>query len=97
MSPERRLALLDWAARAGAYILEVDYDSDFRYEGALLPSLQSLDRNGCVIYLNSFSRSLGPACGLATWRRRRGIRAKAGAKSFRETTAHRSVRSGSLC
>jgi GntR family transcriptional regulator / MocR family aminotransferase len=60
MSPERRVALLDWAAKAGAYILEVDYDSDFRYEGALLPSLQSLDRNGCVIYLNSFSRSLGP-------------------------------------
>jgi GntR family transcriptional regulator / MocR family aminotransferase len=60
MSLERRMALLDWAARSGAYILEVDYDSDFRYEGSLLPSLQSLDRNGCVIYLNSFSRSLGP-------------------------------------
>ena len=60
MSLERRMALLEWAARTGAYILEVDYDSDFRYEGSLLPSLQSLDRNGCVIYLNSFSRSLGP-------------------------------------
>jgi len=60
MSLDRRLKLLEWAARAGAYILEVDYDSDFRYEGAILPSLHSLDRNGCVIYLNSFSRSLGP-------------------------------------
>jgi len=60
MSLERRMTLLDWAARTGAYILEVDYDSDFRYEGSLLPSLHSLDRNGCVIYLNSFSRSLGP-------------------------------------
>ena len=60
MTLERRLALLDWAARTGAYILEVDYDSDFRYEGAILPSLQSLDRHSCVIYLNSFSRSLGP-------------------------------------
>ena len=60
MSLERRLALLNWAARNGAYILEVDYDSDFRYEGPILPSLQSLDRHGCVIYLNSFSRSLGP-------------------------------------
>ena len=60
MTMDRRLALLEWAARAGAYILEVDYDSDFRYEGSVLPSLQSLDRNGCVIYLNSFSRSLGP-------------------------------------
>jgi GntR family transcriptional regulator/MocR family aminotransferase len=56
----RRLALLEWAARAGAYLLEVDYDADFRYEGLPLPSLQSLDRNGCVIYLNSFSRSIGP-------------------------------------
>ena len=56
----RRLALLEWAARAGAYILEVDYDADYRYEGSPLPSLQSLDRHGCVIYLNSFSRSLGP-------------------------------------
>jgi GntR family transcriptional regulator / MocR family aminotransferase len=60
MSLERRYALLKWAAKASAYILEVDYDSDFRYEGSLLPSLQSLDRHGCVIYLNSFSRSLGP-------------------------------------
>ena len=60
MSLDRRLKLLEWAARTGAYILEVDYDSDFRYEGPVLPSLQSLDRNGCVIYLNSFSRSLGP-------------------------------------
>ena len=60
MSRERRKALLDWAARSGAYILEVDYDSDFRYEGTLLPSLYSMDSNECVIYLNSFSRSIGP-------------------------------------
>ncbi|MBA3588244.1 PLP-dependent aminotransferase family protein [Methylibium sp.] len=60
MPLHRRLALLEWAAKAGAYILEVDYDADFRYEGSPLPSLQSLDRNGCVIYLNSFSRSIGP-------------------------------------
>jgi GntR family transcriptional regulator/MocR family aminotransferase len=60
MSLERRLALLEWAAHSGAYILEVDYDSDFRYEGTLLPSLYSLDSNECVIYLNSFSRSIGP-------------------------------------
>ena len=60
MSMERRYALLEWAARTGAYILEVDYDSDFRYEGPVLPPLYALDRNNCVIYLNSFSRSLGP-------------------------------------
>jgi GntR family transcriptional regulator/MocR family aminotransferase len=60
MSLERRMALLDWAATNGTYILEVDYDADFRYDGAILPSLQSLDQHGCVIYLNSFSRSIGP-------------------------------------
>ena len=60
MPLQRRLELLAWAAKAGAYILEVDNDADFRYDGSPLPSLQSLDRNGCVIYLNSFSRSIGP-------------------------------------
>lgn len=60
MSLERRAALLQWAAKTGTYILEVDYDADFRYEGGMLPSLHSMDRNECVIYLNSFSRSLGP-------------------------------------
>lgn len=60
MPLHRRLALLEWAARNGAYILEIDYDADFRYEGAPLPTLQSLDRNGCVIYVNAFTRSLGP-------------------------------------
>jgi len=44
----------------GAYILEVDYDADFRYEDSPLPALQALDQNGCVIYINSFSHSIGP-------------------------------------
>ena len=60
MSFDRRVALLEWAARVGAYILEVDYDADFRYEDSPLPSLQAIDRNSCVIYMSSFSRSLGP-------------------------------------
>jgi GntR family transcriptional regulator / MocR family aminotransferase len=60
LSLDRRIALLEWAAKVGAYILEVDYDADFRYEGSPLPSLQALDRNGCVIYMSSFSRSIGP-------------------------------------
>lgn len=57
---DRRLALLDWAVKVGAYILEVDYDADFRYEDSPLPSLQALDRSGCVIYMSSFSCSIGP-------------------------------------
>lgn len=60
MSLSRRLALLKWAADTGAYIIEVDYDADYYYEGSPLPSIQSLDDNGCVIYINSFTRSIGP-------------------------------------
>lgn len=60
MSLERRLALLDWAAENKAYIVEVDYDVNFRYEDSPLPSLWSLDKNNSVIYMSSFSRSLGP-------------------------------------
>ena len=59
LSLDRRIALLEWAAKAGAYILEVDYDADFRYEDSPLPSLYALDRYGCVIYMSSFSRSIG--------------------------------------
>ncbi len=60
LSLDRRIALLEWAADVGAYILEVDYDADFRYEDSPLPSLQALDRHCCVIYMSSFSRSIGP-------------------------------------
>jgi GntR family transcriptional regulator/MocR family aminotransferase len=60
MPLHRRLALLEWAAQAGAYILEVDHEADYRYEGSPLPSLQALDRNACVIYVNSFTQSIGP-------------------------------------
>lgn len=60
MSLDRRIHLLEWAARAGAYILEVDYDADFRYDDSPLPSLHALDENGVVIYMSSFSHSIGP-------------------------------------
>ena len=57
----RRLALLDWAARANAWVLEDDCDSEFRWEGRPLPPLASLDRSGRVIYCGTFSKTLGPA------------------------------------
>lgn len=57
----RRLALLDWAARAGAWLLEDDCDSEFRWEGRPLPPLASLDRAGRVIYCGTFSKTLAPA------------------------------------
>ena len=61
MPLERRLALLAWAARAGAWIVEDDYVSEFRYEGHPLEALQSLDRDGRVVYVGTFSKTLFPA------------------------------------
>jgi GntR family transcriptional regulator/MocR family aminotransferase len=57
----RRLALLDWARREKAWILEDDCDSEFRWEGKPLPPLASLDRAGQVIYCGTFSKTLAPA------------------------------------
>lgn len=61
MSLTRRLALLDWAKRAGAYILEDDYDSEYRFDGRPLASLQGLDDNESVIYTGTFSKVLFPS------------------------------------
>ena len=60
MSLRRRLALLAWAAARGALLVEDDYDSEFRYEGRPLESLQGLDRAGLVAYVGSFSTALFP-------------------------------------
>jgi GntR family transcriptional regulator/MocR family aminotransferase len=57
----RRLALLDWAGRANAWILEDDCDSEFRWSGHPLPPLATLDRAGRVIYCGTFSKTLAPA------------------------------------
>jgi GntR family transcriptional regulator/MocR family aminotransferase len=61
MSLPRRLALLDWASRVGAYILEDDYDSEYRYGGRPLAALQGLDTADRVIYVGTFSKVLFPA------------------------------------
>jgi GntR family transcriptional regulator/MocR family aminotransferase len=57
----RRLALLDWARKAGAWVLEDDCDSEFRWEGKPLPPLATLDKAGQVIYCGTFSKTLAPA------------------------------------
>lgn len=58
----RRMELLGWAAEAeGRYLIEDDYDSEFRYKGKPLPSLQASDSMGRVIYLGTFSKSIAPA------------------------------------
>lgn len=61
MSLARRSQLLQWAAGSDAWILEDDYDSEFRYDGPPLASLQGLDSNGRVIYVGTFSKVLLPA------------------------------------
>ena len=58
----RRLELLDWANRGeDRWIIEDDYDSEFRFHAHPMPAMQALDRTGRVIYLNTFSKSLAPS------------------------------------
>jgi GntR family transcriptional regulator/MocR family aminotransferase len=60
MSLQRRLELLAWAAGNKAWIVEDEYDSEYRYTGRPLASLQSLDKTGCVIYVGTLSKVLFP-------------------------------------
>ncbi|WP_441259648.1 PLP-dependent aminotransferase family protein [Bradyrhizobium sp. 521_C7_N1_3] len=60
MSMPRRLELLDWARQAGAFVLEDDYDSEFRYDGAPLMSLAGIDHLQRVIYMGTFAKTLFP-------------------------------------
>jgi GntR family transcriptional regulator/MocR family aminotransferase len=61
MSLQRRLALLAWAREARAWVLEDDYDSEFRYTGRPLAALRSLDEDGRVIYVGTLSKLLFPS------------------------------------
>jgi GntR family transcriptional regulator/MocR family aminotransferase len=61
LSIERRLAVLDWARRSGARVVEDDYDSEYRFAGRPIPALQGLDRSDCVVFLGSFSKVLFPS------------------------------------
>ena len=61
LSLTRRLALLEWARKTRAWIVEDDYDSEFRYTGSPIASLQGLDTSGRVIYIGTFSKTIFPA------------------------------------
>jgi GntR family transcriptional regulator/MocR family aminotransferase len=61
MTYERRLAVLEWARATGAFIIEDDYDSEYRYEGQPLPALQGLDTNERVVFTGSFNKLLFPS------------------------------------
>lgn len=58
MSAERRAELLSWAIHAGAWIVEDEYDAEYRYSGKPLASLHSLDQSGSVIYVGTFTKML---------------------------------------
>ncbi|MFS0605571.1 PLP-dependent aminotransferase family protein [Peribacillus frigoritolerans] len=58
---QKRLSLLEWANQNSSYIIEDDYDSEFRYQGQPIPSLKALDEEDNVIYLGTFSKSFSPA------------------------------------
>ncbi len=62
MPIKRRMELLKWAsAKEGRYVIEDDYDSEFRYRGKPIPALQGMDKVGTVIYLGTFSKAIAPA------------------------------------
>ena len=61
MSATRRMTLLDWASRAGAWIIEDDYDSEYRFDSRPIASLHSMDADARVIYVGTFSKVLFPA------------------------------------
>lgn len=61
LSLPRRYALLQWAKRANAVVVEDDYDGEFHYEGQPVESLQGLDAEGRVVYVGTFSRTIFPA------------------------------------
>ncbi|MDY0747761.1 PLP-dependent aminotransferase family protein [Paucibacter sp. R3-3] len=65
LSLPRRLALLDWASRQKSWIIEDDYDGEYRYVSRPLPALKSLDRDGRVLYAGTFSKVLFPGIRLA--------------------------------
>lgn len=60
-----RLNLIDWAQSGGSFIIEDDYDSELRYHGKPIPSLQGLRSDGNIIYLGTFSKILSPALRLS--------------------------------
>jgi len=61
MPVERRIAVLKWARESGAFLIEDDYDSEYRFEGRPMPALQGLDKAGSVIFLGSFNKVLFPS------------------------------------
>ncbi len=65
MTADQRTALLRWAKETGGYILEDDYDSEFRFSGVSAPALRAMDEGDQVVYMNTFARTLAPGLRLS--------------------------------
>ncbi len=94
MSLPRRLALLAWARRARAWVIEDDYDSEFRYGTHPVPCLHGLDTDGRVIYVGSFSKTLFPAMRLGFLIVPRDLREMMATRAPRERYSSGRARSG---
>lgn len=65
LSLERRMALIEWAKANRSFIIEDDYDSEYRYDGAPISCIQGLDTSGNVLYVGTFTKTLFPGVRLA--------------------------------
>lgn len=103
MSAAQRAALLRWAQETGGYILEDDYDSEFRFNGVSAPALRALDESGQVIYMNTFARTLASGLRLsfmvlpqALVARYRALHAACSVPGFEQETLRRFIAGGYL-
>ena len=103
MSDGQRAALLRWARETGGYILEDDYDSEFRFSGASAPALRAMDESGQVIYMNTFARTLAPGLRLsfmalpeALVGRYRALHAACSVPGFEQETLRKFIAGGHL-
>ncbi|MBQ8618332.1 MAG: PLP-dependent aminotransferase family protein [Clostridia bacterium] len=103
MSANQRMALLHWARETGSYILEDDYDSEFRFAGVSLPALKAMDDSEQVIYMNTFARTLAPGLRLsfmvlpkALIGRYRSLHAACSVPGFEQETLRKFISGGYL-
>ena len=103
MTMPQRMALLHWAKETGGYVLEDDYDSEFRFSGVSAPALRALDDSGQVIYMNTFARTLAPGLRLsfmalpdALVARYRAMHAACSVPGFEQETLRKFIAGGYL-
>ena len=93
MPPSRRMALIEWARAIGAYLIEDDSDSEFRYHGTTQQPLAALDPYGLVFYTGSFAKTLGAGLGLGyLWCRENSPTPSWRSRPWRRTAASGSSR-----